>query len=320
MQTIDIEEIKKLVDELAGLLRQNGQAHTSDALLAIAERFKQPAEVRPAVYSLDQAVRQWLRKTEGSQQGDVSIRLTAQFLADACKNALSQGAIRSLPPTPRESVTRLGRVAGVTLAAGVAVVLIPAVLLVLGVNWVDLLMPAEVAGIAVERGKEKAIVVNLSSPAPTYDGLVDVRIDLAGQCRGSQWEDLTCEPAERLWDDGLRHPTFHIVRPAEVNGILVAVGNVMLRGPHGSGSLLVYADQNTAVGEYVIPLEGAYVAAPEPCVVASSDAGTSDASQGDAQVPDAQVVTPCQAQVAAGESEALPLKRSAISSVIVHVR
>lgn len=307
METIQIEEIKKLVDELAASLAQTGHKTTVEGLKKITERFKQPSEVRPAVYALEQAVRIWLQNRQGLAQ-DASTQLTAQFLVDACKNALAQGAIRSLPPTPRETARKAGRLAARTLAVGITVILVPAVLLLVGVDWVAMLTPEERFGTVVERGEELAITVTLSSLPPKYEGGIDVRIKPAGDCAGPAWEEQSCEPSDRLWSDGMRHTTFHVVRPAEVNGILVAVRGAGLRqSPYGTGALLVYADKDAASGEYLIPLDAEYVAAAVPCQPPASDAG----------VPDAAVV----ADAGACDPDAVPLTlaRSSIRSVLIRV-
>lgn len=307
METIQIEEIKKLVDELAASLAQTGHKTTVDGLRAITERFKEPSEVRPAVYALEQAVRIWLQNRQGLAQ-DASTQLTAQFLVDACKNALAQGAIRSLAPTRRESARKIGRLAAVTLAAGLTAILVPAGLLLVGVNWVEMLSPEKRVGFPVERGEEVAINVMLSVPAPSYDGVVDVTLNVEGDCEGPRWDDLACEPSDRLWSDGLRHATFNVIRPAEVNGIVIAARAAPLSGLHGAGHLLVFADKDAAPGDYSIPLEGAYVTAPPRCQLAVSDAGATDASV----TADGQPCDPAAPPVT--------LAQSPIASVLIQVR
>lgn len=310
METTEIEEIQKYVHELAGQLRAAGHTNIAESLLAITERFKNPTEVRQAVYSLDQAVRRWLSNPKGMPT-DASTQLTAQFLVDACKNALSQGAIRSLAPTPRESAKKLGRLAGVTLAVGIVLVLLPAVLLAVGVDWVAWAVPEEVMGNVVARGEEIVVPVNLSLPAPKYDGAIRVEIEPSGDCTGPEWEELSCEPSERLWGDGVRHRTLHVVRPAEVSGILIAVASTTLEGVHGRGTLRVFAPDDAAEGDYLIPLEGAYFPNPELCDEVPSEAGLPDA--------DAGLASPtCIPAVEA--SALLPLLRSRISTVRIQVR
>jgi len=310
VETTEIEEIQKYVHELAGQLRAAGHTNIAESLLAITERFKNPTEVRQAVYSLDQAVRRWLSNPKGMPT-DASTQLTAQFLVDACKNALSQGAIRSLAPTPRESAKKLGRLAVVTLAVGIVLVLLPAVLLAVGVDWVAWLVPEQVMGNVVARGEEIVVPVNLSLPAPKYDGAIRVEIEPSGDCKGPEWEELSCEPSERLWGDGVRHRTLHVVRPAEVSGILVAVGDATLQGVHGRGTLRVFAPDDAAEGDYLIPLEGAYLPDPELCDEEAADAGMSDAGG-------AVALSRCVAPAVA--NALLPLLRSRISAVRVQVR
>lgn len=310
VETTEIEEIQKYVHELAGQLRAAGHTNVAESLLAITERFKNPTEVRQAVYSLDQAVRRWLSNPQGMPT-DASTQLTAQFLVDACKNALSQGAIRSLAPTPRESAKQLGRLAAVTFTLGVLLVLLPAVLLVIGFDWVAWLMPDQVMGNVVARGEEIAVPVNLSMPAPKYDGAMRVEIEPSGDCKGPEWDELSCEPAERLWGDGVRHRTLHVVRPAEVSGILIAVGSASLQGAHGRGTLRVFAPDDAAEGDYLIPLEGAYLPDPELCDEVTLDAGVSDAAG-------AAGASRCVAPAVA--NALLPLLRSPISAVRIQVR
>lgn len=313
VETTEIEEIQKYVHELAGQLRAAGHTNIAESLLAITERFKNPTEVRQAVYSLDQAVRRWLSNPKGMPT-DASTQLTAQFLVDACKNALSQGAIRSLAPTPRDSAKKLGRLAGVTLSVGLVVVLLPAVLLAVGVDWVAWLMPEEVMGNVVTRGEEIVVSVNLSLPAPKYDGAMRVEIAPASGGKAAQWGELSCEPAERLWGDGVRHPTLHVVRPAEVSGILIAVGSATLQGVHGRGTLRVFAPDDAAEGDYLIPLEGAYLPDPELCDEDALDAGVSGVSDAGGAVASSRCVAP------AAANELLPLLRSPISAVRIQVR
>jgi hypothetical protein len=129
-------------------------------------------------------------------------------------------------------------------------------------------------------------------------------------CKGPEWEELSCEPAERLWSDGVCHRTLHVVRQAEVSGILIAVGGATLQGVHGRGTLRVFAPDDAAEGDYLIPLEGAYLPDPELCAEAAQDAGVSDAG--------GAASSPCVAPAVA--NALLPLLRSRISAVRIQVR
>lgn len=315
MEKIEIEEIKKYVDELIVALKQAGQTSTVASLERIVERFKQPSEVRSAVYALDGMVRQWLRNAQSLPQ-DPTTQLTAQFLADACKNALAQGAINSLRPTPRESARKMGRAAMFAFGVGAVLLIVPLLLLVLGVNWVQWVLPEQVTGQKIERGTEIRTLAYLVAPAPAYKDPIGVRVELAGGCAGAAWDELSCEPSERLWSDGVRHVTYHVVRHAEVHGLQVAVRDATIRNGVGAATILVYADDATASGEYVIPLQGEYFAAPVPCAPALDDAGLADAGAATTSADGGSAELPrCDAE----PQEPSVLKHSQMRPLLVHV-
>jgi hypothetical protein len=143
---------------------------------------------------------------------------------------------------------------------------VPLALAISGVDFTDLPKQRVLPVLVVPKGSVKEIQVSVleESSEPAHTSAVQLYV--AGRCPARMPSGMSCrESGERAFGS-LKLPAYELMLPDEAYGIQLAFSDMRLLGAVGLGSVIVSAMPETPEGEYIVPLEAAFVGyTPEHC-------------------------------------------------------
>jgi hypothetical protein len=268
-EKLTVKDIDEKARDLVATLRQVEGDKPAAVIEKLIREFKSPTAFRRAISDLQRQLEEWRENPRGFPD-TVRARFEAQQLEDACRLILGIGTgkgpaedLEPLPLTLLDHLRRLLRLAAITAVLGSLVFAVPVALQELGIDWINLKIIYETETVELARGREARVPISVLAASQMPRKTSMVKIFPRDWCKGAVFRDLLtfsqwiCENSERmLAADG--SPTYEMKRTGQYHGLLFAIIDTGLVGSVGSGTVQLFATEETTTGLYKLPLQAAY--------------------------------------------------------------
>jgi len=260
-----IEEVRQRARDFIKALRAAGADDVAVTVERHVSGFVDVTTVRRSVEAIRQQLRHFRAYPEELPEQPV-VHIAANRLEDACKNVLRSEVIAPARMSLRAQSRRKLHLVATTLFIAALCFGVPLALAMSGVDFSDLPKRRVLPAVELPKNSVKRVAVSVLERSHDPSHTIGLELYVAGRCPARLPGGMSCRDSGERAFGSIKLPAYEVMLPDEAYGIQVAFTDAALRGAVGVGSVLVTATPETPEGEYVVPLEAAFVGyTPERC-------------------------------------------------------